>query len=247
MHSIAQGTDTNIFWSNQAWLACSEWRIVPIDSLIGPETYTPIEDLYFSTRGPRTLGALTQSRPASLLGLCERCNRSITINLRHRKDQRIDNNLTDTINYRHSSLDAAYYYQAQLLATQDNDGDLPFQCYLKAWMSKYSLPRYSHIPSIAYIQLVIFSLELLLDIWISSSLGRQDPLFGLGWNLLDGPFIGKRRRTRSQFELVQPTCHVLQGQHTHLCYSLVVGLAPLGSSLGWKDLFSLTRVAWGSV
>jgi hypothetical protein len=24
MHSIAQGTDTNIFWSNQAWLACSE-------------------------------------------------------------------------------------------------------------------------------------------------------------------------------------------------------------------------------
>jgi hypothetical protein len=146
MHSIAQGTDTNIFWSNQAWLACSEWRIVPIDSLIGPETYTPIEDLYFSTRGPRTLGALTQSRPASLLGLCERCNRSITINLRHRKDQRIDNNLTDTINYRHSSLDAAYYYQAQLLATQDNDGDLPFQCYLKAWMSKYSLPRYSHIP-----------------------------------------------------------------------------------------------------
>lgn len=162
MHSIAQGTDTNIFWSNQAWLACSEWRIVPIDSLIGPETYTPIEDLYFSTRGPRTLGALTQPRPASLLGLCERCNRSITINLRHRKDQRIDNNLTDTINYRHSSLDASsYYYQAQLLATQDNDGDLPFQCYLKAWMSKYSLPRYSHIPSIAYIQLVIFSLELL--------------------------------------------------------------------------------------
>lgn len=67
--------------------------------------------------------------------------------LRHRKDQRIDNNLTDTINYRHSSLDASsYYYQAQLLATQDNDGDLPFQCYLKAWMSKYSLPRYSPIP-----------------------------------------------------------------------------------------------------
>jgi hypothetical protein len=108
----------------------------------------------------------------------------------------------------------------------------------------------THIsPSIAYIQLVIslglLSLSLLdLDLF---SLGRQHPLFGLGWNLLDGPFIGKRRRTRSQFELVQPTCHVLQGQHTHLCYSLVVGLAPLGSSLGWKDLFSLTRVAWGSV
>lgn len=249
MHSIAQGTDTNIFWSNQAWLACSEWRIVPIDSLIGPETYTPIEDLYFSTRGPRTLGALTQSRPASLLGLCERCNRSITINLRHRKDQRIDNNLTDTINYRHSSLDAAYYYQAQLLATQDNDGDLPFQCCLKAWMSKYSLPRYSHIPlyrihSVGDL-LPGTTLSLLdLDLF---RLGSQHPLFGLGWNLLDGPFIDKRRRTRSQFELVQPTCHVLQGQHTHLCYSLVVGLAPLGSSLGWKDLFSLTRVAWGSV
>jgi len=29
---------------------------------------------------------------------------------------------------------------------QDNDGDLPFQCFLKAWMSKYSLPRYSHTP-----------------------------------------------------------------------------------------------------
>jgi len=73
---------------------------------------------------------------------------------------------------------------------QDNDGDLPFQCYLKAWMSKYSLPRYSHIPSIAYIQLVIFSLELLslslldLDLF---SLGSQHTLWtwmeSTGWTL----------------------------------------------------------------
>jgi len=180
--------------------------------------------------------------------------------LRHRKDQRIDNNLTDTINYRHSSLDASsYYYQAQLLATQDNDGDLPFQCYLKAWMSKYSLPRYSHIPLYRIHSVgdllpgtTLSLLDLDLDLawkptYLSFPYGASssrsqlsnsllpwdiDPLFGLGWNLLDGPFIDKRRRTRSQFELVQPTCHVLQGQHTHLCYSLVVGLAPLGPSLG---------------
>ena len=223
MHSIAQGTDTNIFWSNQAWLACSEWRIVPIDSLIGPETYTPIEDLYFSTRGPRTLGALTQSRPASLLGLCERCNRSITINLRHRKDQRIDNNLTDTINYRHSSLDAAltitkrnYWLLKTMTETYRSNATSRLGCPSTPFPDTHISPL-SHTFS-WWSSPWNYSLSIGFGLW----LGSQHPLFGLGWNLLDGPFIDKRRRTRSQFELVQPTCHVLQGQHTHLCYSLVV-------------------------
>jgi len=91
----------------------------------------------------------------------------------------------------------------------------------------------THIsPSIAYIQLVIFSLELLaLSIGFGSLLAwKPTHSLDLGWNLLDGSFTAKRRRTRSQFELVQLPCHVLQGQHTHLCYSLVVGLAPLGPS-----------------
>jgi hypothetical protein len=98
----------------------------------------------------------------------------------------------------------------------------------------------THIsPSIAYIQLVIFSLELLaLSIGFGSLLAWKPTYLSFhygnsldfGWNLLDGSFTAKRRRTRSQFELVQTPCHVLQGQHTHLCYSLVVGLAPLGPS-----------------
>jgi len=112
---------------------------------------------------------------------------------------------------------------------QDNDGDLPFQCILKAWMSKYSLPRYSHsvgdlLPGTTLYWIWIW-------IWISPRL-EANTLFGRGWDLLDGSFTDKRRRTRSQFELVHTPCHVLQGQHTHLCYSLVVGLAPLGPSLG---------------
>lgn len=170
--------------------------------------------------------------------------------LRHRKDQRIDNNLTDTINYRHSSLDAAYYYQAQLLATsrqwwRPTVPMLPQGLDVQVLPSQIlTYPPLSHTFS-WWSSPWNYSLSLYW-IWISSRL-EANTLFGLGWNLLDGPFIGKRRRTRSQFELVQPTCHVLQGQHTHLCYSLVVGLAPLGPSLGWKDLFSLTRVAWGSV
>lgn len=141
---------------------------------------------------------------------------------------------------------------------QDNDGDLPFQCILKAWMSKYSLPRYSHIPlyrihSVGDLLPGTTLYWIWIWIWISPRLEANVsivPLMDTLWTWM-GSTGWKLHWQKATY-----TFPIRIGSHSLSCpsrtaYSLVLligsGIGPLGPSLGWKDLFSLTRVAWGSV
>jgi len=100
----------------------------------------------------------------------------------------------------------------------------------------------THIsPSIAYIQLVIFSLELLSLYWIWISSRLEDNTHSLD---LDGIYwmeasLAKGDVTRSQFELVQPPL----SSPSRTAYSLVLligsGIGPIGALSGLKGFILL--------
>jgi len=144
--------------------------------------------------------------------------------LRHRKDQRIDNNnLTDTINYRHSSLDVA------LTITKPN-----------YWLLKTTTETYRSNASSSCLELLSIGFGSLLfletNVSIVSLYGHSLDLDGIYWTEAS---LAKGDVTRSQFELVQPPL----SSPSRTAYSLVLligsGIGPIGALSGLKGFILL--------